>query len=115
MAELKGTVTCWKCQKTIGELPIKVGFREACLHCGFDLHTCKGCRFYAPGKPNDCSIFGTDPIRDREAANFCEEFQIKTVHFQADTSRENARRILNIEKDEIKPKDFRSLFPDEES
>jgi hypothetical protein len=27
-----------------------------------------------PGKPNDCLIPGTDPISDRSAANYCDEF-----------------------------------------
>jgi hypothetical protein len=31
---------------------------------------------YQPGLPNDCKIPGTDPIADRAAANFCDEFVV---------------------------------------
>lgn len=61
----------------MSEEPIKIGFRAVCPHCGIDLHTCTNCRYYAPGKPNDCAVPGTDFVRDREAANFCEEFKVK--------------------------------------
>ncbi len=69
---------CWKCEKSLGEA-LKVSFRATCPTCGVDLHTCKGCRYYSPGKPNDCLIPGTEFIRDREAANFCEDFKINTT------------------------------------
>lgn len=68
---------CWKCHKAIADLPAKLSFRAVCPHCGIDLHTCTNCRYYAPGKPNDCAVPGTEFIRDREAANFCEEFKPK--------------------------------------
>ena len=68
---------CWKCLREI-DVGRKVSFRAACLHCQADLHVCKNCRFYCPGKPNDCLVPGTEYVRDREAANFCEEFAIKT-------------------------------------
>ncbi|HSX10372.1 MAG TPA: hypothetical protein VLF94_01460 [Chlamydiales bacterium] len=56
---------------------MKVTFRMVCPHCGIDLHTCTNCRYYMPGKPNDCAVPGTEFIRDREAANFCEDFKVK--------------------------------------
>jgi hypothetical protein len=71
-------MNCWKCKKAISDMPLKIAFRAVCPHCGIDLHTCTNCRYYAPGKPNDCAVPGTDPIRDREAANLCDEFKVKT-------------------------------------
>ncbi len=68
-------MNCWKCARVVSEGPVKVGFRDVCPHCGIDLHTCTNCHYYAPGKPNDCAVPGTDFVRDREAANFCEEFK----------------------------------------
>jgi hypothetical protein len=100
---------CWKCSKLVSETEIKIGFRAACLHCSSDLHVCKNCRYYAIGKPNDCLVPGTDPIRDREAANFCEEFKPKLPAPPAPDSK--AHRILGeIEK----KKDFSSLFKDDD-
>lgn len=68
---------CWKCKKPFSDLNVKIGFRAVCPHCDTDLHSCKNCRYYSIGKPNDCAVPGTDYIRDREAANFCEEFKIR--------------------------------------
>lgn len=70
-------MNCPRCKKAVHDQVVKIGFRAACPHCGADLHSCVNCRYYAPGKPNDCLIPGTEYIRDREAANFCEEFKVK--------------------------------------
>ncbi|MCH9634278.1 MAG: hypothetical protein S4CHLAM7_10240 [Chlamydiae bacterium] len=64
--------SCWKCQK---EVDAVIHFKTTCSHCFSYLHCCRGCQFYIPGKPNDCYIPGTDPIRDREENNYCEEFK----------------------------------------
>ncbi len=69
-------IECWKCHREI-DVGSKVSFRAACLLCGIDLHVCKNCRYYTLGKPNDCSVPGTEYIRDREAMNFCEDFVLK--------------------------------------
>ena len=90
---------CWKCKREIAEAPAKIAFRAMCPECGIDLHTCTNCRYYAPGKPNDCEVPGTEFIRDREAANFCEEFKLKT------DSPGQPKRDL---------KKFNSLFKDDE-
>jgi len=68
-------VDCWKCKKAIAG---KILFRTECPHCGIDVHVCKNCKYYAPGKPNDCSVPGTEFVRDREAMNFCEDFKPKS-------------------------------------
>jgi hypothetical protein len=104
------TTYCWKCRKVVSEVPIKIGFRAACPHCSSDLHVCKNCRYYALGKPNDCLVPGTEYIRDREAANFCEEFK-PLIHSASTSIDERARRILG---EPEKKKDFNSLFKDED-
>ncbi len=68
---------CWKCNKEIEDLPKKIPFRETCPHCNAYLHCCKNCKFFAPGRANQCMIPGTDPISDRETVNYCEEYQLK--------------------------------------
>ncbi|HSX38621.1 MAG TPA: hypothetical protein VLE95_07315 [Chlamydiales bacterium] len=101
---------CWKCLKPISEIPIRIGFRAACPHCSSDLHVCKNCRYYSLGKPNDCLVPGTEPIRDREAANFCEEYKPLLPSAHSTSSSDQASCLLGeIEK---KP-DFKSLFKDD--
>lgn len=103
---------CWKCRKQVSPVNIKIGFRAACPHCGIDQHVCKNCRYYSPGKPNDCAVPGTEPIKDREAFNFCEEFRPLTTLPPAGTN-ERAKKLFG--EDEIgRKKDFNSLFKDED-
>ena len=101
-------IVCWKCA---GKTPLPIRFRTVCPHCEIDLHCCKNCRYYSPGKPNDCTVPGTEFIRDREAANFCEEFKVKIAQ-EEQGSIEKARRLLNLEGEENK-RDFNSLFDGE--
>lgn len=60
------------------EAPVggKLSFRAVCEKCLAYLHCCKNCRYYKPGLPSDCRVPNTDPIRDREGCNFCEEFAL---------------------------------------
>lgn len=69
-------IQCWKCRRDV-DIGSKLSFRAVCVYCGIDLHVCKNCRYFAPGKPNDCLVPGTEFVRDREAANFCEDFVIR--------------------------------------
>lgn len=104
-------MNCWKCAKQVSEIPVKIGFRAVCPHCDVDLHVCRNCRYFSPGKPNDCAVPGTDYVRDREAANLCEEFKVQVQNLPS-ASVERARRLLGADEPE-KKKDFRSLFKDE--
>jgi hypothetical protein len=92
-------MNCWKCHKSISDTPIKLGFRAECSHCGVALHVCVNCRYYSVGKPNDCSVPGTDRITDREAMNFCEEFAPRTTLLEAkdEEAIAKAKRMLGLE------------------
>ena len=69
---------CWRCGESY-ETSVngKVAFRMTCEKCHACLHSCVNCKNYQPGLPNDCRVPGTDPVRDREGINFCEEFVSK--------------------------------------
>lgn len=69
-------MNCWTCGATLPEAERKISFRAVCDQCGAALHCCKNCRFYAPGRPNDCAVPGTEYVPDRSANNFCDEFSI---------------------------------------
>ena len=70
------SLECWRCRRLLDGIE-KITFRTACPYCHTDLHVCVNCRHYAPGKPNDCTVPETECVRDREAANFCEDFSLK--------------------------------------
>ncbi len=69
-------MNCWKCGSLLPETDRKISFRAFCDQCGFALHCCVNCKNYAPGRPNDCAIPGTEFVSDRMANNFCEEFEL---------------------------------------
>ena len=65
---------CWKCGK---ENNIDSVFRNSeCSSCHADLHSCKGCKFYAPGSHYDCKETVDSLVSDKEKANFCDFFQV---------------------------------------
>lgn len=68
-------MNCWICGAHLNHKD-KISFRATCETCNGDLHCCKNCKFYSPGRPNDCAVPGTDFIADRSKNNFCEEFSI---------------------------------------
>lgn len=57
----------------------KLPRREECGGCGADLHCCKGCRFFDPGRNNQCAEPQAELVTDKEAANFCDYFEPRTV------------------------------------
>ncbi len=38
------------------------------------MHSCRHCRFFAPGRSNQCSEPQAEWVRDKERANFCGYF-----------------------------------------
>jgi hypothetical protein len=91
-------MNCWKCRKPLSVE--KIHFRTECPFCFASQHACINCKNYAPGKPNDCMIPGTEYVRDREAMNFCDDYSVK--------------QETNFPKPNHKNK-FNSLFKDEDS
>ena len=73
---------CWNCAGELNLPQGRVAFRALCDGCGAWIHTCAACSHYHPGAPNSCRIPNTDPITDREKANYCEEFALanESVH-----------------------------------
>ncbi len=50
------------------------GFKAVCDSCGAWLHCCLQCRLYN-ARAGRCTSSTTDPVRDRDYMNYCEEFQ----------------------------------------
>ena len=71
---------CWTCKNEIWfdvKVGVKVGRRDACMHCGADLHVCKNCALHDPNIHNQCREPEAQFIRDRETANFCPHFDFR--------------------------------------
>lgn len=61
---------CWSCG---GNLKAGDYQREGeCPWCRKQTHVCRNCRFFEPGRPNDCQEPVAEPVRDKNRANFCD-------------------------------------------
>ncbi|MBZ5671672.1 MAG: hypothetical protein LAO04_18340 [Acidobacteriia bacterium] len=67
---------CWKCG---GKIEYPAGSRvlraDACPQCDSDLHSCRNCQFYDPGKHNQCAGTQAEWVGDKGTANCCDYFQ----------------------------------------
>jgi hypothetical protein len=67
-------MVCHNCGREI-KIVAKVRHRDECPHCNADMHCCKNCRFFDPGKNNQCSEPLAEYVRDKLAANYCDYFE----------------------------------------
>ena len=65
---------CWKCGAE-QDFSHSVYRDSTCPSCGADLHSCRGCSFYAPGSHFDCHETVDELVADKERSNFCEHFK----------------------------------------
>jgi hypothetical protein len=66
---------CWKCGANLKSVPQPFGRRAECLACAAELHVCRMCRHYDPGKAKQCREPVADPPGEKTRANFCDWFQ----------------------------------------
>ena len=65
--------TCWSCSQHLAAADYA---REGrCPTCGKATHACRNCRFYAPGRANDCVEPIAEHVVDKERPNFCDLFE----------------------------------------
>ena len=92
--------------------------KDFCEQCSAYLHCCLNCRFYEPSLHNQCAIPTTDWVGDKEAANFCDEFEFRDADApSAETGGEAARKTLEglfgeAKEPEKGVDDFKKLFGD---
>lgn len=68
----------------------RVGFKTVCEGCGAWLHCCLQCRLYNP-RAHRCRSSTTDPVRDRDYMNYCEEFQASGGPVREEAGSDEAR------------------------
>jgi len=63
---------CWSCGAELAAVNYQ---REGeCPQCRKQTHVCRNCRFYEPGRPNDCQEPIAEPVLNKDRANFCDYF-----------------------------------------
>lgn len=90
--------SCYRCGKEWTSLTKKQpGVKETCPQCNAYLHCCRNCKWYLPGKPNDCYIPNTDKVANKEGANFCDFFEFKEGGNNADWEKKREEAKKNFE------------------
>ena len=56
----------------------KILRQDTCSHCDADLHCCRNCRFFDPGKHNQCAETQAEWVSEKERANFRDYFEPRT-------------------------------------
>ncbi len=83
---------CHRCGHDIGRLE-RVGRRDACLHCGTDLHCCLNCSFYDRAYHNQCREPQAEHQVDKLVGNFCDYFSFRGgPRLTADASKKESAR-----------------------
>lgn len=64
-----------KCARCQAEVSLdRIVRSSTCPGCGSYLHSCVNCRFYSPGRHNDCAEPQAELVSDKRSANFCDYF-----------------------------------------
>ncbi|NOY08689.1 MAG: hypothetical protein GXP33_07585 [Spirochaetes bacterium] len=69
---------CHFCGSVIDD-GIRVYRSSVCPSCSGDLKICCNCRFYSKGSHWDCLESITEPVPEKDRANFCEFFQYREI------------------------------------
>jgi len=64
--------TCWNCGRALSALDY--GRENTCPGCGKSTRACRNCRFFAPGRANECLEPMVERVVDKQMANYCEYF-----------------------------------------
>lgn len=83
---------CWKCGNIIDN-NIQVFRDTTCSFCSADLHVCKNCKYYDEGSHYDCHETIEEPVFDKEKANFCDYFSIKTTFKSATNNKKESAKL----------------------
>lgn len=66
-------LTCFSCGR---EAELTGVFRSTtCPACDADMRVCKNCRFYDTSASKSCREPVSEPVHDKERANFCDFFR----------------------------------------
>jgi hypothetical protein len=70
---------CHECGTAAKLVPgTKIARTETCPKCDADLHCCRNCRFFDPGRHNQCAETQAEWVQEKARANFCDHFERRT-------------------------------------
>lgn len=68
-------LNCWKCRGKLAQVPLPYGRHAECPACRAQLHVCRMCRHFAPGKAKQCMEPMAEEVKEKTRSNFCDWFQ----------------------------------------
>jgi len=80
---------CWSCGARL--VAADYAREGRCPACDKATHACRNCRFYAPGRANDCLEPIAERVVDKERPNFCDLFEPVSKTIEAKPSAEDLR------------------------
>jgi len=70
---------CYKCSTNLDfKVETDLARSEECPNCYADLRCCFMCHFYDKNSYNECREPTADRITEKEKANFCDHFKLKS-------------------------------------
>ncbi len=82
--------TCAGCGAPLTVTP-PVGRKDQCDKCGADLRACRQCHFFEPRAPRECREPEVELVRDKEQANTCEWYRIRSAVAASGPSKDELR------------------------
>lgn len=82
---------CFRCDAVVEEREF-FSRRDTCGKCGADLHVCRNCSFYSPGRSNDCEEPQAERVVEKDRANYCDFFRFKEGRGEAATRKDDAKK-----------------------
>lgn len=74
---------CWRCGASLAGLSLPIGRTEECPQCHSQLHVCRMCQSWDPGRPKQCREDDAEEVRIKDRANFCDWFKPRPGAFDA--------------------------------
>jgi len=76
---MSGIHHCWKCGAALAsDLPLPLARLAECQACRAELHVCRMCEFFDPAVASQCREPVAEPVSDKQRANFCGWFRIRS-------------------------------------
>ena len=84
---------CHHCHK---EIPwdTRILRTETCPWCASDLHVCLNCKFHDVSRHNECLVPNTDRVKERDRANYCNDFVFRDGEPEDDRAQIDAKANL---------------------
>ncbi len=94
---MEDELQCYRCGATLSALTLPLRRLEECPQCEVQLHICRMCVNFAPGRPKQCVEDDAEEVSNKTAANFCDYFQPSPGRHDASLQSAEAKASAQLE------------------